>query len=145
MIPKVSNDKTTRHNADRNAPEERILNTKSLDYSQTSTYIVIQHVYEKHIPLIYICVIIVSEIGVGIYFFRQLLSLIKGVVYDQTADTWFKNLFASWNYSVVCVTSKILKHQSIYQHIKQKIRFSKYDAKKSCLAYSLFGLSLIHI
>ena len=124
---------------DRNGPEERMIRTRSSGYDQTSTYIVIQHVYEKHIPLIYICVIIVSEIGVAIYFFRQLLSLIKGVVYDQTADTWFKNLFASWNYSVVCVTSKILKHQSIYGHIKQKIRFSKYDAKKSCVAYSLFG------
>jgi hypothetical protein len=138
VIPKVLSDKATLY-TDRNAPEERTMNTRSLDYIQTSTYIVIQHVYEKHIPLIYICVIIVSEIGVAIYFFRQLLSLIKAVVYDQTADTWFKNLFASWNYSVVCVTTKILKHQSIYQHIKQKIRFSKYDATKSCLAYSLFG------
>ena len=135
--PKAGIDQTSY--SDRNIPQEKIINTRAVDYTQSSTYIVIQHIYEKHIPLIYICVIIVSEIGVAIYFFRQLLSLIKGVVYDQTADTWFKNLFASWNYSVVCVTSKILKHQSIYQHIKQKIRFSKYDAKKSCLAYSLFG------
>ena len=122
ILPKVANDQQ--------APP--------YDDNQSATYFVIQHIYEKHIPLIYICVIIVSEIGVAIYFFRQLLFLIKGVVYDQTTDTWFKNLFASWNYSVVCATSKILKHQSIYQHIKQKIRFSRYDAKKTCAAYCLF-------
>ena len=136
--PKIkANDQSQLNN--RNVPYEKPISRRSFDYTQTSSYILIQEIYEKHIPLIYICVIIVSEIGVAIYFFRQLLSLIKGVVYDQTADTWFKNIFASWNYNVVSVTSKILKHQSIYQHIKQKIRFSKYDAKKSCLAYSLFG------
>ena len=117
---------------------QEVVDSSWYNLQTNSPFFVLQHVYEKHIPLIYICVIIVSEIGVTIYFFRQLLSLIKGVVYDQTADTWFKNLFASWNYSVVCPTSKILKHQSIYQHIKQKIRFSKYDSKKSCIAYCCF-------
>ena len=88
---------------DKKTQQKQIMKTLPLDYSQSSFYVVIQDIYEKHIPLIYICVIIVSEIGVAIYFFRQLLSLIKGVVYDQTADTWFKNLFASWNYRYIVI------------------------------------------
>ena len=37
----------------------------------------------------------------------------------------FKNVFSSWSYCVVCKTSSLLKHQSIYKHVKQKIRMSK--------------------
>jgi hypothetical protein len=38
--------------------------------------------------LIYVCVVFVSVGGLAIYFFRQFIGLVKGVIYDQTADTW---------------------------------------------------------
>ena len=37
----------------------------------------------------------------------------------------FKNVFSSWSFCVVCKTSSLLKHQSIYKHVKQKIRMAK--------------------
>ena len=49
---------------------------------------IIRDIYRRHLALIYICVVFVSVGGLAIYFFRQFIWLVKGVIYDQTADTW---------------------------------------------------------
>jgi hypothetical protein len=94
---------------------------------------VLQQVYTSHFPAIYLCVVVVCQLGIGIYLFHQLIQLIKGVISDYTADTWFKNVFSSWNYNVVCKTSSMLKHRSVYRHVKQKIQQTKSLSKpKTC-------------
>ena len=92
---------------------------------------ILKSIYEGHVALIYACTVVLCLVGVTVYFFRQTIQLIRGVIYEQTADTWFRNLFASWNFSNVCQPSNYLKHQSLYNHIKQKMRFSKYQ-RQSC-------------
>ena len=49
---------------------------------------IMRDIYRRHLALIYVCVVFVSVVGLAIYFFRQFIWLVKGVIYDQTADTW---------------------------------------------------------
>ncbi len=93
----------------------------------------LQLIYALHLPTAYICVVAACLLGVVLYLFHQVIVLIKSVVQDQTVDTWFKTVYASWNYNVVCKTSSVLKHRSIYRHAKQKIQQSKSLARpKTC-------------
>ncbi len=80
---------------------------------------------EQHFPLIYLVTNFACLLGVCLYLFRHLVVLIKGVTWDETADTWFKNIFASWNHNMVCQTSSKLKHRSIYRQMKQKIQLAR--------------------
>ena len=54
---------------------------------------IMRDIYRRHLALIYVCVVFVSVVGLAIYFFRQFIWLVKGVIYDQTADTWFDSIF----------------------------------------------------
>ena len=49
---------------------------------------IMRDIYRRHLALIYVCVVFVSVVSLAIYFFRQFIWLVKGVIYDQTADTW---------------------------------------------------------
>ena len=91
------------------------------------------HLFGQHLPFIYLVVICVSHMGVVVFYYRQLIGLIKGVIAEEANDNWFKCVFASWNYNVVCKTSSLLKHRSIYRHIKQKIQLTRSLAQaKTC-------------
>ena len=103
---------------------------------------------EEHFPLIYLFVSITCQLGLSLYVLRQLVILIKGVTWEETADTWFKSIFSSWNHNMVCQTSSTLKHRSIYRQIKQKIQLSRTPTKAKtfctrCLVVTARCLSLL--
>jgi len=106
------------------------------------------HLFGQHLPFIYLLVVVLCHIGVIIFFYRQLINLIKGVIAEEANETWFKSVFSSWNYNVVCKTSSLLKHRSVYRHIKQKIQLTRSLAQAKtfctrCLIVAARCLSLL--
>lgn len=104
--------------------------------------------FEEYFPLIYLLVNVICQVGIGLYLLNQLVILIRGVTGDETADTWFKSIFASWNHNMVCQTSSTLKHRSIYKQIKQKIQLARSPTKAKtfctrCLVVAARCLSLL--
>ena len=85
--------------------------------------------FNQHFPLIYLSVSLTCQICLTLYIGRQLVILIKGVTWEETADSWFKSIFSSWNHNMVCQTSATLKHRSIYRQIKRKIQLSRTPTK----------------
>ena len=103
---------------------------------------------EEHFPLVYLLVSMICQLGLSLYVLRHLVILIKGVTWEETADTWFKSIFSSWNHNMVCQTSSTLKHRSIYKQIKQKIQLSRSPTKAKtfctrCLVVTARCLSLL--
>lgn len=104
--------------------------------------------FEDYFPLLYLTVNLCCQLGISLYLFRQLVNLIRGITWDETADTWFKNVFASWNHNMVCQTSSTLKHRSIYRQIKQKVHLARSPTKAKtfctrCLVVAARCLSLL--
>ena len=58
---------------------------------------------------------------------RPAIAEFQVIMFHNSIDfgVRFKNVFSSWSFCVVCKTSSLLKHQSIYKHVKQKIRMAK--------------------
>lgn len=108
----------------------------SLDEA-TAASDVIRTFYQTRVSVIYACIVVACLLGLALYFFRQLIGLIRGVVSEHTSDSWFKNVFASWNFSNVCPS--YLKHKSLYNHAKQKLRFKKECPQPSCANICLLG------
>ena len=98
---------------------------------------VIQTFYQTRMSVIYACTVLSCLLGLAFYFFRQLIGLIRGVISEQTSDSWFKNVFATWNFSNVCPS--YLKHKSLYNHTKQRLRFKKECPQPSCGSICLLG------
>lgn len=72
----------------KNQVYKRTKRKSSLDYSTLgpnylSEISILREIYRRHLALIYVCVIFVSVVGLAIYFFRQFIWLIKGVIYEQ--------------------------------------------------------------
>lgn len=89
----------------------------------------ISQALSSHLPIIYLAVTSVCQIGLIIYFGGQLKGFIKRAISEDTSDSWFKSLYSSWNHNVVCKTSSLLKHKSVYRHLKQKLQLAKSFAK----------------
>ena len=81
--------------------------------------------FNEHFSLVYLLVMTTCHLGIALYFLRGLVRLIRRVTADETSDTWFKSIFSSWNHNMVCKTSSMLKHRSIYKQIKHKICLSR--------------------
>ena len=93
--------------------------------SSDSDDFILFSLFNDYFPLVYLLVMTACHLGIALYFFRGLVRLIRRVTADETSDTWFKSIFSSWNHNMVCKTSSILKHKSIYKQIKHKIYLSR--------------------
>ena len=92
---------------------------------QSEDVFVLSYLFNEYLSSVYLLVMICCHLGIAIYFFRGLVQLIKGVTSEETNDSWFKAIFSSWNHNMVCKTSSMLKHRSIYKQIKHKIYTSR--------------------
>ena len=104
--------------------------------------------FNEYLSSIYLLVMICCQMGIAIYFFRGLVQLIKGVTSEETNDSWFKAIFSSWNHNMVCKTSSMLKHRSIYKQIKHKIYTSRSATRAKtfctrCLVVGARALALL--
>ena len=103
--------------------------------------------FNEYLSLVYLLVMICCHLGIVLYFFRGLVTLIKGVTSEETNDSWFKAIFSSWNHNMVCKTSSMLKHRSIYKQIKHKLCMSRSatKAKTFCTRCLVVGARLLSL
>ena len=49
---------------------------------------VAQTFYQTHVSLIYACTVALAMAGISIFFFRKLVGLIRGVIYEQVRQKY---------------------------------------------------------